>query len=186
MDNEEVLVISGNNQISGLYDMKGDYAFSHILNIWGWAGFRRTWDGFDIDIPDWPKEKDLPVWKEVYNRRTRWGLTSEYDMVYEKRCNSWAYPLSYFMGKRKGYCVIPRINMIENIGFSNDSTHTDSKPEWMDLTSHPMEFPLKHPDSVKWSEEYDDVLSSYYFKSGWVMRIKDILGMDVNKRLFSK
>lgn len=184
-DNEDVYVICGNNQISKAYEVKEDYAFSHILNIWGWAGYRRTWADYDFDMKDWPTVRKNGPWKEIYNTKTRLALLSEYDIMYNHECDTWDYQVSYMMGKHKGYCIIPKVNMISNAGFSGeDSTHTAEQPEWMDLTSGQISFPIKHPDKVEWTKEYDEVLSQYYFKAGYVIWLKHKLGLDINKSIF--
>jgi len=181
---EDVLVICGNNQISKVYDMEDDYAFSHILNIWGWAGFRRTWKDYDFDMKDWPERRKSPVFKEIYNKKTRLALLSEYDIMYHHECDTWDYQVSYMMGKKKGFCIIPKVNMISNAGFSEgDSTHTAKQPEWMDLTSREMSFPIKHPQNVEWTRQYDETLSNYYFRAGFIIFIKHKLGLDINKSI---
>lgn len=184
-NDEDVYVICGNNQISKAYDMKEDYAFSHILNIWGWAGYRRTWANYDFDMKDWSYMKKNKVWKEIYNFKTRLALLSEYDIMYHHGCDTWDYQVSYMMGKKKGYCIIPKVNMISNAGFSgSDSTHTAEQPEWMDLTSSEMEFPINHPKNISWTKEYDVKLSKFYFKAGFIIYLKHILGFDINKSIF--
>lgn len=183
-NNPEIYVICGNNQISKAYKIQGDYAFSHILNIWGWAGYRRSFEDYDFDMKDWPLMKKAPVWKKIYKTKARLSLLSEYDIMYDKKCDTWDYQVSYMMGKHEGYCIIPRVNMISNAGFSAaESTHTVEQPEWMDLTSSSIEFPLAHPDRVSWSEDYDEALTGYYFKHGVTVYIKHMLGLDINKSI---
>lgn len=183
-DNEEVMVICGNNQIAKHYSMESDYAFSHILNIWGWGGYRRTWQDYDFDLKDWPQDKKLSVWKEIYTKKAYWTLMSEYDLMYKHGCDTWDYQVSNMMGKKKGYCIIPRVNMISNAGFdSENSTHTADQPDWMDLTSSQMDFPMKHPDGIEWTRGYDEALSELYFKHGLTVRVKSMLGFDINKSI---
>lgn len=184
-DNEEIMVISGNNQIAYLNTIDGDYGFSHQANIWGWASWRRVWKDYDFDIADWPDNKKNPVWRQIYTTKARWSLLAEYDTMYRHAYDTWDYQVSYQMGVRKGYCIIPRVNQVSNAGFTGEEfTHTAQMPDWMDQRSYPMEFPLKHPDKIEWTRAYDVEFSKRDFKHGLTVHIKHLLGIDVNKSIF--
>lgn len=185
-DNPDVMIISGNNQIAYLNTIDGDYGFSHQANIWGWASWRTTWKDYDYDIKDWPANRKNPVWKEIYNTKARWTLLAEYDTMYNHAYDTWDYQVSYQIGVRKGYCVIPKVNLVSNAGFTGEEfTHTEEMPEWMDQKSQPMTFPINHPDEVKWTKKYDEEFSNRDFKAGLTVHIKHLLGMDVNKSVFA-
>ena len=186
-DNAEVLIISGNNQIAYIDTFDGDYGFSHQANIWGWAGWHKTWEDYDYDIKDWENTKKLPVWKKIYNRKAYWTLMAEYDTMYRHGYDTWDYQVSYMLGKKNAYCVIPKVNLVSNAGFTGkEFTHTDKMPEWMDQSSHPMTFPIKHPAKVSWSRKYDEEFSKRDFKHGLTVHIKHLMGMDVNKSIFER
>lgn len=184
-DNDEVMLISGNNQIAYLDTIPGDYGFSHQANIWGWASWRSTWKDYDFDIKSWPENRKNPVWKEIYNRKARWTLLAEFDHVCNKAYDIWDYQFSYQIGLRKGYCIIPKYNLVSNVGFTNaEYTHTSSMPEWMDQSSRSMTFPINHPDKVEWTRKYDEEFSNRDFKAYRIVHIKHLLGLNVNKSVF--
>ena len=183
---EEVMIVSGNNQIAYLNTFDGDYGFSHQANIWGWAAWRRTWADYDYDIKDWPEKKKLPVWKKIYNRKAYWTLMAEYDTMYRHAYDTWDYQVSYLLGKKEAYCVIPKVNLVSNAGFDGQEfTHTADMPEWMDQRSYPMTFPINHPEKVTWSKKYDEEFSNRDFCHALTVHAKHILGMDVNKSIFA-
>lgn len=184
-DNEEVMLISGNNQIAYLNSIDSSYGFSKQADIWGWASWKRAWDKYDWDISGWPNNKNNSCFKKYYTTKTRWFFAAQWDLLYKHGYDAWDYQFTYCLGVNNGYCIIPATNLVTNEGFSTDgSTHTQSMPEWMDQSRSSIEFPLKHPDEVAWSEQYDRDFMKREFKCGFIVHVKHLLGMDVNKSIF--
>jgi hypothetical protein len=52
---------------------------------------------------------------------------------------------------------VPNTNLISNIGFGEEATHTKDPKSW--LANHPangLKFPIIHPPSVAWDAAADD------------------------------
>jgi hypothetical protein len=45
-------------------------------------------------------------------------------------------------------CILPNINLISNIGFGADATHTQSVSKYSMLKVFPLEFPITHPELI--------------------------------------
>ena len=45
--------ISGCNLFADSLKMRESYCFSSIINIWGWATWRRSWKNYDLAMPSW-------------------------------------------------------------------------------------------------------------------------------------
>ena len=64
-------------------------------------------------------------------------------------------------------CIIPRVNLVRNIGFDAKATHTVER-DFADLEMHsvcPMKFPLKNPSDPRSNVFCDDlVFQSHYEK----------------------
>lgn len=106
-------------------NIKNSFYFSKFSSIWGWATWRRSWKGFDIDIKFWPNYKISKKWKTDCPdivERTFWN--SLFDKVYRGEKNSWAY--SYLLNNfyKNKLSIVPKYNLITNIGFGKDSTNT--------------------------------------------------------------
>ncbi|MEM6805507.1 MAG: hypothetical protein AAF696_29190, partial [Bacteroidota bacterium] len=55
-----------------------------------------------------------------------------------------------------GLSVVPKYNMISNIGFGDDSTHTgDDQNPLSNFPAQAMKFPLQHPPILLWDKEAD-------------------------------
>jgi hypothetical protein len=125
-DMERVMLISGSNHPGNIRPAQTSYYFSKYVLIWGWASWRRAWKHFDHSLI--PEADRSHVWDGA------WKASVE---------------------KAYGLDILPRVNLVENIGFGIDATHTIRETE--DTTKHPMQFPLTHPRKVSW-----DALSDYY------------------------
>lgn len=77
-DNEEVLLISGNNQIAYLGTIDDSYGFSKQADIWGWASWRRAWNKYDWDIKTWPDNRKNDCFRKYYTTKTRWFFAAQW------------------------------------------------------------------------------------------------------------
>ena len=55
-DDKRVAHISGCNLHVNAVNFKESYCFSSIVNIWGWATWKRAWINYDIKMPSWDNE----------------------------------------------------------------------------------------------------------------------------------
>jgi hypothetical protein len=120
--------ISGFNSLDDCR-MHDDYLFSKYGPIWGWASWRRAWDHYDVEMKLWPTIKD----EKQYKNFTRNPEEEEFrirlfDMLYRKEVDTWDYQWVFAKLINSMLTVIPAKNLIENIGFDDDATHTKSIP----------------------------------------------------------
>jgi hypothetical protein len=47
--------------------------------------------------------------------------------VFDNEINTWDYQWTYALFNRRGLSVTPNVNLITNIGFNRDATHTLNK-----------------------------------------------------------
>jgi len=122
--NKKISSISGNkfNNIK----INESFYFSKYSSIWGWATWKRSWSKFDLQIKFWPKYKNSEKWKkdcpDVVERIFWEGV---FDKVYKNTINSWAYPylLNNFYLNRLS--IVPKYNLVKNIGFGKNATNTN-------------------------------------------------------------
>ncbi|MCK5612778.1 glycosyltransferase family 2 protein, partial [Candidatus Pacearchaeota archaeon] len=69
----------------------------------------------------------------------------------------WDYQWGYSCILREGWAIIPNINMVSNIGFGEDATHTHVESDlFANMRRHEMDFPMKHPDKFFQNSSADD------------------------------
>ena len=122
----QVGIISGFNPMQSSFPFSYSYYFTKLVLIWGWATWRRTWQNYDETMASWPivKEDELLklMWKK---RRPMENWTKIFDSMYSGTGpNAWSYNLVYSSWMRNWLNIIPRRNLIQNIGFDQEATHT--------------------------------------------------------------
>ncbi len=66
-----------------------------------------------------------------------------------------------------GLSIMPHANLIENIGFDGDATHTKSRDSSA-RSSHPIDLPLAHPTMVETDSLADaNLMEKAYVRSLW-------------------
>jgi hypothetical protein len=97
--------------------------------------------------------------------RTEFRITSQrFDLVYEERRDTWDFAWSFATLIAGGVSVIPARNLVANIGFDDEATHT--KFEWSNEASvptHPLAFPLVHPSSTTPDADFERALFRHRF-----------------------
>ena len=122
---DRVMHIAGVNFQDGR--VRGPYAyyFSALIHVWGWATWKRAWDKYDVDISNYPRLFEQDLFSTVFpvpSMKRYWKKTM--DAVYEKRKDTWDTQWQYALSIHHGLAIIPSVNLISNIGFSLNATHT--------------------------------------------------------------
>jgi hypothetical protein len=125
-----------------------------MLFIWGWATWRRTWAQYDEKMSAWPVLKDNLLESIWSDRRHRlyWKTIFE-DLYRGSGPDTWDYQLVFTSWARHWLNIVPRQNLIENIGFGTDATHTKTKNPLSAIPAKHLKFPLIHPPEItEWAD----------------------------------
>ena len=161
---ERVFVISGDNFLFGRKRTNYSYYFSRYNHCWGWATWKRTWSYYDGEIKIWPEIKMENWLKDILGNlhATRYW-TNIFQRVYENRIDSWAYPWTFSCWIQNGATIIPRVNLVSNIGFGPQSSHTKHRSRFTNMTVRAMDFPLRHPPFLVRDTKADDFVQKTHF-----------------------
>lgn len=178
-DNESVWMISGENYLDD-DEMFGqaDYTFSLRTDTWGWATWKRAWKKCDFNLQKWPVYKKEKVLSRTYYMRNYDELeymTGQLDNIYKKKDRSiWDYQWRFHMIINNGLCIIPRSNLIDNIGWGKYATHTKSeKCRIYDVPIGRFNTPLRHPSCVTANADFDKKYGELLFKDKLKCQIKN-------------
>lgn len=164
--NDHVAMVSGINLISPWNADKASYVFSYMGGIPGWATWRRAWCNFDYSLNGWKTEESKTRIKKLLNNNEAY---KHYAKSFDYFSNNnqgdvWDYQWLFSRWNTQGCSIVPCVNLIENIGFGLDATHTKT-------TDHPqsrikaeeISFPLKH-HFFQIDKEYDQIVIKTYFR----------------------
>lgn len=119
--NHSISMISGDNRFSEFIDFGQRYTVSPVAHVWGWATWRRVWQQYDADISSF----DLTVGDKVFktaNSKRFWRRV--FLNTAKNKIDTWDHQLTHLLMKTRSYCIIPPVNLVENIGFGENATHT--------------------------------------------------------------
>ena len=158
----KVMMVSGTNLLRN-YRMQEPYCFSCFPSIWGWGSWARAWKYYDVDVSDWPQRKEDGSLKGIYGPLTYNYLKLDIERVYTKEKDTWDIQWDYCRHVHRGLGIVPRANMVRNIGFDReDATHTKSSTK-EDFSYGEMKLPLNLRLPVRRSREYDRAYLNKYF-----------------------
>lgn len=122
---ERIMMIGGINFQPDNHRNDYSYYFSKYVHIWGWASWRRAWEHYDVDIKTWQEYKNLGLMDSVCNDPDEKKYWSDiFDKVYDGGIDTWDYQWVYTCWSQNALSILPHFNLISNIGFRLDATHT--------------------------------------------------------------
>jgi hypothetical protein len=146
-DDPRIFAICGDNSSSIELSGPWSYGFIRHPNVWGWASWRRAWAHYDDSMEDWRRVTDDPdalrlIFPEQREREAMKALLDR--LAFEGRPDTWDYRWTANCILATAMCAIPRVNMVTNIGFRSDATHTVRPAEGAGLLAR-SPYPLSHP-----------------------------------------
>jgi hypothetical protein len=167
-DDPKVGAVCGNN-----YDDPKDwpenasYRFTRYHHSWGWGTWKRAWACFDreekllAEIPalkreNWIKlsRKEWAYWERCFHR------------TYARKLDAWDYRWTLSLWMNHMTCIIPQVNLVRNIGFDSQATHT-VEHHFASLNMHnvePMPFPLQFSGQEGFKASLDDLVFRNHYQ----------------------
>lgn len=112
---------------SSFYDKElGDsYFFSAYPFIWGWATWKRAWKHYDFFLTNIDRET-------IHSRINDYFLTNaerkfwkkHFSRIISNNKNYWDYQWTTTIWYHNGLSILPQKNLVTNIGFGENATHT--------------------------------------------------------------
>lgn len=148
-DDQRIGMISGTN-LSNNVDISDSYYFSRYPHIWGWASWRRVWKKYDVDMKELDiLHKDINF-KKSFVKKEEWKYWFNiFRSVQEGKVNTWDAQVVYLAFTQGMLSIYPTKNLISNIGFGDDATHTTNKNSILsNLSTHEISFPIRNPELI--------------------------------------
>jgi hypothetical protein len=155
---ERVMEIGGGNYQFGRRRSGYTYYFSKYAHTWGWATWKRAWRHYDVKLTIWPILRGTEMWTLMWDDpREMKFWESIFDRVFEGQLDTWDYQWQLARWCRNGLSAVPSVNLVSNIGFGRDATHTNWRHDPLaqmpiyDIgeISHPP-FVIRH----RWADKY--------------------------------
>ncbi len=166
-NNTNIAAISGTN-INGITNTETDYFYSLMGGNWGWATWKRSWENFLPDIELLITDSNLAkIEKNINHKQLFLAVKSIYENQKKSMDNdAWDFQWLFIRLLNNQFTIVPKMNLISNIGFIADSTHTsDTQSPLSNIKSYSIKWPIKCPMSISVNSEYDQSQSQYFYSS---------------------
>jgi len=167
-DDERIGIISGFNHFQN-WDCGGNsYCFTKCAATLGWGTWKRVWDNYDFYV----KNADNPYYSrllknEIINKRAGKGRCASWKTAAietkEKKVSYWDIQFGFVKYSQSYLCIVPKENLIYNIGAGDGATHTANAKatKWkmgrvLFMPVNEMKFPLVHPEYIICDRAYDE------------------------------
>lgn len=155
-NDDRIGMISGMNNLGVYENSPADYFFSISGSIWGWATWKRVWDKVEYDL-DFLKDKYATnIVFKTDAKMEPIGLGLSNNLKNGKKLSSWSFQSGMNMRLQHQLNIVPKYNMISNIGLSENGANSVSSIKYVAkglrsiyfMKTYGLKFPLKHPKYI--------------------------------------
>jgi hypothetical protein len=150
-NDQRVSMISGNRFQSEISNFHESYFFSKYHGTWGWATWRDRWSSYDIEMKNWPFIRDSGALTNILTSKEESAYWSGiFESIYSGNLNTaWDYQWTLSQWIQNRLCIMPRVNLVSNIGFGDGATHTlQTESNLANIPVNEIPFPLNHPANM--------------------------------------
>lgn len=167
-DDSRIGMITGMNHLGSYDETNYDYLFATVGSIAGWATWKRVWDTVDESMSFLEDPEAIRLIRQAGQKRSagreliKRGSWLKAQLLSGQSLTSWSYQrgISDYLNSR--LIVVPRVNLMSNIGVGPDGVHTPDSLKKVPLASrflynlplHSLGQPLRHPKYVVEDREY--------------------------------
>lgn len=195
-DDERIISINGSNLGYELSD-GNSYTFSRFMNMWGWATWKRSADIIDYEVKEWltikkPLQKLYQVLRQnIFDSDINWYKywKDKFDKTVNNKDKTWwDWQWIYYQIMNKKYSIVPSVNLVTNIGFNEEATHTkEYNNPASGIKNNKIEFPLIHPSKMSpdilYEEKFVKWVWCYHKRLPTTFYIKSILKKSLKANL---
>ncbi len=166
-NNKKIISINGSNLGYELTN-GNSYTFSRFMNMWGWATWADRAESIDYSLTKW-KNVQKPLWflytkmrQGLFDADMNWYKywQHKFDLTTTKEnITWWDWQWIFHQTLHQKLSVVPAVNLVSNIGFHADATHThETKNPAANIPTKVLNQPIQHPSTFKpdfvYEEEY--------------------------------
>ena len=155
---ERIMAICGTNLLVDWKSEIQSYHFSQFFSSWGWASWRRVWQLYDVEMKLWSNSEIQSRIKETLSNDKQFKEYKKFfNQVYTRKTNSWAYQMLYLGLTQSCLSIVPSKNLISNIGFDFEATHTSGNRDMRaNMSTFEARFPLVDPVGCVADKEFEN------------------------------
>ena len=157
--------ICGNKIAPNTFETESGYYFSKIAYNWGWATWANRWELHLENLKVMPELFQKEEIKNILPNKSHIKNFEKFVMdSLENRLDAWDYQWRFSILTNNGLSIMPSNNLIEYVGFGEESTHTSSSEDsTIPRETSKINWPLNHPTAIVPNSIVDNyILSDIY------------------------
>ena len=180
-------MISGLNHFE-YWDCDYSYFFTKSGAIWGWATWARAWQFYDYNLQNFNTVNKKLLFSNINNKRIAKRRIALWEKTYrltskEEQISYWDIQWGLIKFLQSQMVIVPKENMITNIGVGATSTHAkkaknNKNTGFFNISSHEIN-EIKHPPYMLIDKMYDDrvykICYPSFFRKNWERFLRIIL-----------
>jgi hypothetical protein len=185
-DDERIMMVGGICLQPGRR-LSASYSFSHYMLVWGWATWRRAWQLYDHDMGLWPTVRDNGWLVDLLDSEQEARFwTPPMQAVYTRQENYWGRRWLLACWLQRGLVIQPGVNLVTNIGYGADATHTTFMSQFGNLPLQEMTFPLRHPPFMVRDKKGDAFIYRHFYDPPLLQRARNKLYRVIRRYLLER
>jgi hypothetical protein len=181
----DIFLISGNNFQDGKQRGDGSYYFSTYAGTWGYASWKRAWEGYELGLTSIDRDLFEKIIDEQFsNEGEKKTWRTNYENFRAGKYDTWDFQFAVNRWRRKGRGIAPNVNLITNIGFGNNATHCTNEDDPAANLPLGSIHKIIHPSSKTTCEKADRYHYKKFFKGETTLerRIRKVLKIVTGKK----
>jgi hypothetical protein len=172
---ERIGMVCGMNNLEVYNTTPYDYFFTTSGSIWGWATWKRVWDNMEYNL-DYVLDRDAErLINNLYGKKYyKEGKDKLKRISQGAKLSSWSYQHGMNLFLNSQLNIVPKYNLITNIGMSENGANSVSSIKYMPkglrrlyyMKTYTVNFPLKHPkyiiNDLEFKEKLDRLMGNGY------------------------
>lgn len=143
------------------------YYFSRYAHCWGWGTWRRAWRLYDESACNWPSISISKRYENLFATEHEMAYwTNLLDRISLGRMDTWDVQWMLTCWLNNGLTVLPTKNLVSNVGFGEDATHTRGDSPLANLPTFKIGA-IKHPAAVTQDIVADRESDRLLFSGAW-------------------
>lgn len=142
-----VFTVGGHNSLDTMAKISDSYFFTKLPMIWGWATWRNRWQLNLETLKNFEQITKNPlvhsITKDIAVNKV---ILDNAKLTYTDKADAWDYIWTFTSYLNNALSIVPSKNLIENIGFGPDSTHTSAPHNAKKTKTYILESIIKHPN----------------------------------------
>lgn len=171
-DDNRIHMINAMNHLGIYNETPNSYFFGHGC-CWGWATWKRAWNNMDFYLSFMEDDYSMRCVERKYpfyqNARQE-GRERLEKLKAGEKLTSWTFQSGMAMALQAQMAIVPKKNLVTNIGLTADSEHAvnnlkklDHKTrEYFNREAYSIVFPLIHPKYVVEDWNYYDLVQKKF------------------------